>query len=215
MRCSNCGWDNPEGNQKCEKCKSPLSATPSQNYLGTAREPINSVSNPVESTIRENASIGLRSAVCPKCGYPLAAGAQSCPMCESRQEGYAESSSQQQNRQEPSHYGGTMRSGGSRFLGGNNTFFTLKPIAWDGEDINYQPISYSGKTVILNRANTDANNQTITSREQALMTHESDGWYIENKSEFETTYVKVNKKTRLQNGDIILLGNRFFEFKGK
>lgn len=93
------------------------------------------------------------------------------------------------------------------------TFCTLKPIAWRGEEVTYNPISYSGNVITLNRANTDPNNNTITSKEQAVLTREGDAWYIENRSEQHTTFIRVSKRTRLENGDVIVLGNRLFEFK--
>lgn len=95
-----------------------------------------------------------------------------------------------------------------------NRFCTLKRIAWEGEDVNYNPVTYSGDTIILNRANTDANNNSITSKEQAVLTCENGEWYIENRSELRTTYIRVNGKIKLNSGDTIFLGNREFEFKG-
>lgn len=222
MRCNNCGWDNPAGNQKCEKCKSPLTSSSSHDYMSTVRDSVSQESQVMDKTIRENVSEGLQSTSCKYCGYLLAAGAKVCPACGERQNSDSEplkSSPQPPNpTNNKSDYTSTIRSGGPIVPGGGlggNIFFTLRPIAWDGEDIEYQPKSYSGKQILLNRANTDANNMSITSKEQALLTRENDGWYIENRSEMQTTYVKVNKKTKLEDGDIILLGNRFFEFKGK
>ena len=80
--------------------------------------------------------------------------------------------------------------------------------------MNYQPISYSGDTIVLTRSNTDPNNNSITSKEQAVLTHDGNDWFIENKSEQETTFIKVSKKTKLTAGDVIILGNRLFEFNG-
>ena len=47
MRCTNCGWDNPDENVKCEKCDAPLGGNRSigndggSTILGkTIREPI-------------------------------------------------------------------------------------------------------------------------------------------------------------------------------
>ena len=67
---------------------------------------------------------------------------------------------------------------------------------------------------MLNRANTDPNNQSITSKEQAVLTFEDGAWYLEDRSDQKTTYVHAGRKTRLESGDIIILGNRRFEFKG-
>jgi hypothetical protein len=91
-------------------------------------------------------------------------------------------------------------------------FFTLKPIAWEGENINHGMLSYSGKVISLNRANTDPNNQSITSQEQAELTCEDGEWYIIDKSAMHTTYVLASRKMKLKKGDTIILGNRLFEF---
>lgn len=93
-------------------------------------------------------------------------------------------------------------------------FCTLKPIAWQGEEVSYNPVTYSGQTVVLSRANTDANNNSITSREQAVLTCEDGEWYLENRSELRTTFLRVNGRVKLTSGDIIVLGNREFVFKG-
>ena len=70
----------------------------------------------------------------------------------------------------------------------------------------------SGDRIILNRANTDPANNTITSGEQAELTFENGAWYICDKSYQKTTYVHASRKMKLEKGDIIILGNRRFEF---
>ena len=95
----------------------------------------------------------------------------------------------------------------------NNVYFCqLQPIAWEGERVQYQPISYSGEQIVLNRANTDPNNHTITSKRQAILTHDDNGWFLENQSEHNSTFIQVNKRMKLQDGDIIMMGNRLFVF---
>lgn len=66
---------------------------------------------------------------------------------------------------------------------------------------------------MLNRSNTDSNNNSITSREQAVMTHENGEWFIENRSDLQTTLIRVDRRLKLEDGDVIVLGNRMFEFK--
>lgn len=94
----------------------------------------------------------------------------------------------------------------------SGTFCTLKPIAWEGENVNYQPLSFSGSVISLNRSNTDPNNQSITSAVQAELTWEDGEWYIVDKSAMHTTYVMASRKMKLKKGDTIILGNRLFEF---
>lgn len=89
----------------------------------------------------------------------------------------------------------------------------LRRIPWHNESIKYDPVSYSGQEIELNRANTDQNNNSITSRVQAVLTCEDGEWYIENRSELQTTLLRVDRKMKLEDGDVIVLGNRMFEFK--
>lgn len=66
--------------------------------------------------------------------------------------------------------------------------------------------------VVLTRDNTEPGNPSITSKAQALVSHSDGHWYIENRSEQNTTFVLARNKIELHDGDIILLGNRMFEF---
>ena len=66
--------------------------------------------------------------------------------------------------------------------------------------------------VVLTRDNTEPGNPSITSKAQALVSHSEGHWYIENRSEQNTTVVLARNKIELHDGDIILLGNRMFEF---
>lgn len=162
---------------------------------------------------------------CPSCGYPVGNGATQCPMCHTI---IATSTPQpHHNQQQPKYQNITPQpqnhNSGNRFAGtvnpwmspdnGDAAFCTLQRIPWQTERVNYEPVSYSGAEIILNRANTDPNNNSITSREQAVITNEGGQWYIENKSDMKTTLLRVDRKTQLQDGDIIVMGNRMFEFR--
>lgn len=139
--------------------------------------------------------------VCRECGRIIPTNVNLCLDCEELL---------QRHRHINEPYGGTVNSWEMPQQG---TFCTLKPIAWREEKIFYNPISYSGTTIQLNRANTDPNNNTITSKVQAVLIREGGSWYIEDKSEQHTTFIRVGKRMKLENGDVIVLGNRLFEFK--
>lgn len=64
MRCNNCGWTNPEGLSKCQKCNQTLSVS----EPSTPKEVV---------TFEKKESLGR----CEKCGYPLAEDADFCPSC--------------------------------------------------------------------------------------------------------------------------------------
>lgn len=263
MRCNNCGWENPAGNQKCEKCNAPLSGSMISGN-DTPRRRYSSVGEELKGTLPEagkgpdagnrekpdpvERGMGGKSAACPQCGYPVSPAMSACPNCgymlgvasrdvrEAAQP--ADRGMAQPDRNAPGGpKGGKIcpQCGGAVSLGAKfcpscgaslrmgtvsswdapqqGTFCTLKPLPWKGEEVTYQPVSYSGTVVSLNRSNTDSNNNTITSKEQAVLVHESDGWYIEDRSELHTTFVRADKRRKLESGDVIALGNRLFEFK--
>lgn len=95
-------------------------------------------------------------------------------------------------------------------------FCSLKPLARDGETTAVPAKrDFESPKVVLNRQNTDPENLSITSQQQAVLTFENGKWYIEDKSAYKTTYIRVTKKTELQNGDIVAMGDREFEFSTK
>jgi len=69
--------------------------------------------------------------------------------------------------------------------------------------------------VVLNRENTEPGNMSITSREQAVLTCENGQWFIEDHSSLKTTFVYVSRKMPLQDGDVVLMGDREFVFSTK
>lgn len=71
MRCDNCGWNNPEGLTKCQKCNQELKSAP--NFNQTIMDPSREQSAPVQQA--------GESVACEKCGYPLSAGNTYCPNC--------------------------------------------------------------------------------------------------------------------------------------
>ncbi|MBD5239354.1 MAG: hypothetical protein HDS64_06240 [Bacteroidales bacterium] len=218
MRCKNCGWVNPDGQTQCEKCHAALSEA------AAPHSPTTPVSDRMKSTIAEGVIFPDSAAAgpnrtCPRCGYPVSEGSAVCPNCN--HELQSAPTLEQPAVPAPQSAPRIQRAGMGTVMSGpvagpqsGNRFCTLRPIAWEGEEVSYNPITYSGETIILNRANTDANNNSITSREQAILTFEDGEWFIENRSDLRTTFIRVNGKVKLTRGDIIVLGNREFEFKG-
>ena len=241
MRCKNCGWENPDERTTCEKCHANLIvASPVHKPTTSVSDRLKSTV--AEGVIFNDQSPVATPKLCPKCGYPISDGSTTCPNCnhELKQAptmkqmskckscgteisadvkfcpscGCPTSEDTPQPRRIQRSAMGTVMGGPVSGPAPTNKFCTLRPIAWEGEDVNYNPVTYSGETIILNRANTDANNNSITSREQAVLTCEDGEWYIENRSDLRTTFIRVNGKIKLNSGDIIVLGNREFEFKG-
>lgn len=172
----------------------------------------------------------VASQQCPKCGYPVRPGTDKCPNCkfDLNQQNrtvpeYREEKPQRESPSETSSHRPTrMNSGeGAKFRGTVNPYmmnmeldptFVLKPLKRVNERHELDELEYDGKEVVLNRDNTEPANSSITSRQQAIVTRVDGKWYIEDKSEQKTTFVQAAKQTELHDGDIILLGNRLFEF---
>lgn len=246
MRCRNCGWENPAGKQKCEKCNAPLSGSMIDDSDSFARK--DSIAESLRGTIPESGSGSLSQmgeatdnipSNCTDCGYPVSTVMKVCPNCGKKLRdkavvGVPEGKQKCSKCGELASVGAKYCSMCGNILSKDNphskpfggtvntwevpqqgTFCTLKPIAWRGEEISYHPVSYSGTAISLNRANTDPNNNTITSKEQAVLIREGSSWFIEDRSEQHTTFIRVGKRMKLENGDVIVLGNRLFEFKEK
>lgn len=162
---------------------------------------------------------------CPKCGYPLRPGTEKCPNCKFQISGSSQSS--YSSDPEPKKKNNTARRptridmGTGGYRGTVNPYmmnmdldpsFVLKPIKRTNERHELDELEFEGKNVTLNRDNTEANNASITSKEQAIITNVDGHWYIEDKSEQKTTFVQAANRIELNDGDLILLGNRLFEF---
>lgn len=168
---------------------------------------------------------------CPKCGYPLRPGSDKCPNCKFQIAAPTqEEPSYRRERELPKdEYGERHRTrmssgneqANNKMRGTINPYmmnleaeptFVLRPIKKVGERHDFDDQEYEGKEVVLSRDNTDPDNASITSRRQATITNTEGHWYIEDNSDQKTTFVQAAQKIELHDGDIILLGNRLFEF---
>ena len=180
----------------------------------------------------DNLSHSEETSQCPKCGYPVRPGTEKCPNCKFSIKGSGSASHFEAGYNGPASGGGgetarrptrknTDDGNKNKFRGTVNPYmmnmemdptFVLKPLKRVNERHDFEEQEYEGKEVILNRDNTEQNNSSITSRQQAIVTRVDGHWYIEDRSEQKTTFVQAAKKVELHDGDIILLGNRLFEF---
>ena len=93
--------------------------------------------------------------------------------------------------------------------------FSLTIVPEDDESIEPVPNHFEGSEVMLNRKNTEPDNRTITSKEQAVVVNEGGKWYIENRSEYGSTLIFANRRMEIQSGDVIMLGDRRFKFESE
>lgn len=218
IRCNFCGWDNSESAEICEKCHKPLqkgsynigSSQKIEDDKVTRRQPSNNsalLKETIKESMMDNPLSGINKK-CPECAYDMEDGI--CPNC-----GYSETlkyenvgMSQQESLDDIKT---TRRPDRKNRKDEKKSRFVLTPISESGESEG-DLIDFNGNVVSLNRANTDPKNSTITTQVQAVVSHENDKWYIEDKSELKTTLVRAARKIELQNGDWVLLGNQLFRF---
>ena len=179
---------------------------------------------------------------CPKCNYPLLEGYNICPYCgtelhkgiikdEIRQSDLDQSFICEHCGKEVSTAFSYCPSCGQKLhlptVSFNNRCrkgikaeplpeckCSLTIIPEEDEAVEAIRNEYRGAEVQLKRENTEPKNRTITSKGQALLECDDNGqWYITNQSEQGTTVLQVTRKTPIQNGDIIMLGNRSFRFE--
>ena len=193
MRCKNCGWENPDGSQKCEKCNNPLQggvvSSPQQGNSGHSTildDPIwESPKKPTGTIIEE-------------------------PVNEK-----PEQTTQPGSQTDSTDFGKTINSWG---VGSGYTpkfHCVLKPNRFPGEDLSDAPkdVNLKGNSIKLNRQLIDPDNNTITSDVQAILICEDGKWYIQDKSTYKSTYVYAGEPVPLKTGDVILMGNRTFVFE--
>lgn len=214
MRCMNCGWENPDNLMKCEKCNSPLesniphdaSARPVPEHQEVLRGTISE-----QRIFADSVSTDNEGNCCPKCGYPLRDGLHRCPNCGEYLDSVKQSSTPKKEFHNVAHnHNATVNPWANPNAGKS---FKLEPVAWDGEKDTPSAQSFIGESVELNRDNTDPTNITITSKVQAEISHDHGVWSIEDKSSQSTTFIQAKRKIELEDGDIIMLGNRKFIFK--
>jgi hypothetical protein len=95
----------------------------------------------------------------------------------------------------------------------NEVLASFQPIARDAEP-PMDPITvvFSDKPIQLNRAVLESDNNTITGKVQAELAFRDGAWYLVDRSEQETTFIRASGPVKLQKGDVILMGNRKFIF---
>ena len=222
MRCQFCGWKNPESKTTCEKCNQPLQvadnlgkSTVRENGTassGTDRPTqMNDSFNPKATVREDNPTAGSGAELCPNCGYQLD-GESVCPVC-----GTSREEVDTHKAGEGSEFKKTVRPNHNHRFNNETedtgSAFSLVKITDSGEAS--VSISFNAEEVELNRGNTDPANQTITSRIQAGVRKEGDKWFIEDKSEYHSTFVQASRPAELRDGDMILLGDQLFRFEAK
>jgi len=89
--------------------------------------------------------------------------------------------------------------------------FALMPMDGFGESL--AKLQFAESSVILNRENVEKDNAAIDVEAQLSISFDNGDWYIENRSSLKNTYIVPAHKTKIQSGDIVVIGNRRYIFE--
>ena len=202
--CPHCGYPVMENFTSCPNCGTEVTSKPTtiqQPGVQPQAEPIKSATLANATVKSELAELGLDEKVkCEKCGTEVSIDFSFCPKCGER----IHLPTIRAIRHKPTPPPEPPKP---------KCHLTIIP----EKEEQMTPVTndYEGTSIILTRENTEANNRTITSREQAELIHEDGKWFILNKSELGSTYLKVSRKLELHQGDEILMGDRRFKFEAE
>jgi len=221
MRCNNCGFNNPADRMRCEKCNAPLKGS----MVDQGQNENNQTSDGLAGTIKGN-QVKADPWDCPQCSRPVIPGSGACNKCGYNFETGSTIPSKEPEI-EPCKYGvpvppaekeNELPSFRKQGLSPKMTIdpyqkgFKLQPVATNYEnEFEEVKIRAVSDTVKLGRDDIDPENSTISSK-QAVMVNKNGKWYIKDESSHKTTFVYAKDYIELQDGDIIMMGNRKFIF---
>ena len=202
IRCGICQTMNPPGAKKCRGCSASLegSVIKEQNVVHVPNH------NPMERksetekrqpTLREIESEYSSESIKCKCGYPLRHGVTVCPRCKTPV-----------NKETKPEIDPNISVAQWNMVG--NQKFRIGLCDKNGAISDAK--TYSSGDVVLGREELLPGDNTL-SRKHIHITNENGQWYIEDNSSTKQTYIIVKGKTLIENGDVMVLGNKFFRFE--
>ena len=184
-KCPNCSYPVAGNFESCPNCGTPLKKTDRVATVEKQKQP-----QPDMSLVDEKMT-------CQECGQEVLMSSTFCPNCGQRLH-------KPTIRRQIKHTVEAEQEPKPKC--------SLEMVPEEGEYTDTEKKEFEGQSIILNRENTDRNNRTITSKEQAELSFEDGHWYLVDKSELQTTYIQATRKIELQPDDIIVLGDRRFKF---
>ena len=193
MRCINCGWNNPDGLQRCQKCNQPLPVLPKVEEVSEASRPVKpakedlhykSTQRDVRATSIDETKESLRSTVLnvdPTYGE--------VPESEVRHGIIQEDAVPEKPIREETK---------------DNSEAGFKLVPVDGGD----PIACVGSPFIVNRS--VLSGAAVDSEFQAELSVLDGCLFVEDKSRLCSTYILAKKKMAVERGDVLLIGGRRF-----
>ena len=229
MRCENCGWENPQGSRKCEKCNSPLI-----NYNQTIIDPGRHAAPFPPTPAPSPAPVPQENKSCERCGYPLSAVNTFCPNCGFSVAPKPSAPKDVEDlkktvRAIPEALKATVREIPQELIEDTPVqpqpqplpqpqpvvevpSFRLVPMDnFDGR--TPQALSFSGNSISLAGKDVVDGDSSIPSDLQAVFECEDGVWSVVDNGQNKAVYVCAAHKLQLSKGDIVVIGNRRFIFE--
>lgn len=86
-------------------------------------------------------------------------------------------------------------------------------IAMDDIDGNGRQIEMAKPYMVLCRSNVEPDNMLIAEKDHAVIENEGDQWYVNSAGDLGNTYICINRKMQLEDGDILIIGNKRYLFR--
>ena len=197
MRCNNCGYPNQPTALKCERCNYGMRGSLNQAVKAEENHSLQSNEEQIGKTVKAERSKALAHDM-PK------------------------ESSSPESKHSPSQVPAPKGLENARKVTvgiHRDAQLSTRAIQLQRIDVKGQVEDFSIELVIndskeLSRENLDPDNDTITSKVQAVVTTDKDGrLFIENQSNYESTYLLIQEKIELKHGDKVMMGNRVFLVK--
>ena len=193
--CPNCGYPVVGNFDSCPNCGTSLGAAQT-----AIQQPVQNIQQPVQK-MTEDLGLDIAEEVkCEKCGTMVSLDFSFCPKCGERIHLPTVRAIKHKPTPPPEPPKPKCH---------------LTIIPEEGEITEAFTNDYEGDSIILNRENTEKDNRTITSKEQAELICEEGKWYVINRSELGSTYLEANRKLAIEPGDVLVLGDRRFKFEAE
>ena len=219
MRCDNCGWNNPEGIEKCQKCNQVLQPVIEQPAFVPETKvspmPANDMSykaTTIDAGKFANSNVKeIKTIECPKCSYPLTGGTDICPNCgtnciQSQEANVMGSKSDM--KKTVLEFDRTAHA----YTESQNTRFTDKLTPIDNFDGSFKQIELEKNEVAVGK--NELNGNMISTDVQTLFTNRDGKWFIRNSEDAPMmTFVSASHEIELRKGDIVVIGNVRYMFE--
>ncbi|NBB76191.1 MAG: hypothetical protein GVY02_02330 [Bacteroidetes bacterium] len=229
MRCYECGYQNQSDVKVCVKCGTKLTSSGSG---GSDQNNASSSDSQGAATVRGKVAsapawdggsseqdkkadpVDENILKCDACGYyPLRtkpASNSPCPNCgfKGSEESFRkEQPAPKSEDEKPATPTGakTMRIGQV-----NLSKESPKPKITLVDENKDAEKEFEGDVISLNRTNLAPENSSISSGEHAALTHKDGKWFLEDKSSNGATFIQVKGKAAVENGSLIILGDKVF-----